>query len=142
MSFGLRNAVQTFERFIYEVLRGFHFGFVYLDDILDFSRLLEEHEQCLRALFNQLQRYGIIINTAKCIFRAPEFTFLGYKVSAEGSQSLEERVTHLQDCHPPKTTNQLRRFLGMLNFYRRFRPRGPAVVRGASLGSSRNSYGV
>jgi cleavage and polyadenylation specificity factor subunit 1 len=45
-------------------------------------RSLEEHEQHLRALFTQLQRYGIIINPAKCIFRAPEVTFLAYKVSA------------------------------------------------------------
>jgi hypothetical protein len=99
------------------VLRKFDFCFAYLDDILVFSRLLEEHEH-LRALFTQLQRNGIIINLAKCIFRAPEVNFLGYKVSTEGSQPLEERVTHLQDCHPPKTASQLRRFLGMLNFYR------------------------
>jgi hypothetical protein len=43
-------------------------------------------------------------------------------VSAEGSQPLEDRVTHLQDSPPPKTASQLRRFLGMLNFYRRFVP--------------------
>jgi hypothetical protein len=110
-----------------DILRGLDFCFAYLDDILVFSRLLEEHEQHLRALFAQLQRYGIIINTAKCIFRATEVTFLGYKVSAEGSQPLEERVTHLQDCHPPKTASQLHRFLGMLYFYRRFLPHAAAT---------------
>jgi hypothetical protein len=66
--------------------------------------------------------YGIIINLAKCIFWAPKVTFLGYKVSAKGSQPLEERLTHLQDCHPPNTASQLCRFLGMVNFYRRFLP--------------------
>ena len=95
---------------------------MYLDDILVFSRSLEEHEQHLRALLNQLQRYGIIINPARCVFRAPEVTFLGYKVSAEGSEHLKDRVAHLQDCPPPTTASQLRRFLGMLNFYRRFLP--------------------
>jgi cleavage and polyadenylation specificity factor subunit 1 len=127
MSSGLRNAAQTFQRFMDGVLRGFDFCFAYLDDILVFSRSLEEHEQHLRALFAQLQRYGIIINRAKFIFRAPEVTFLSYKVSAEGSQPLEERVTHLQDCHPPKTASQLRRFLGMLTFYRRFLPHAAAT---------------
>jgi cleavage and polyadenylation specificity factor subunit 1 len=117
----------TFQRFMDEVLRGFDFCFVYLDDILVFSRSLEEHEQHLRALFTQLQRYGIIINPAKCIFRAPKFTFLGYKVSAKGSQPLEERVAHLQDCHPPKTASQLRRFPGMMNFHRRFLPHAAAT---------------
>jgi hypothetical protein len=97
MFFSLRNAAQTFQRFMDGVLRGFDFCFAYLDDILVFSRSIEEHEQHLRALFTQLQSNGIIINPAKCILRAPEVTFLGYKVSAEGSQPLEERVTHLQD---------------------------------------------
>jgi cleavage and polyadenylation specificity factor subunit 1 len=71
--------------------------------------------------------YGILINPAKCVFRAPEVTFLGYKVSAEGSQPLEQRVADLQDCPPPKTASQLRRFLGMLNFYRRFLPHAAAT---------------
>jgi cleavage and polyadenylation specificity factor subunit 1 len=127
MSFGLRYAAQTFQRFVDGVLRGFDFCFACVDDILVFSRSLEEHEQHLRALFTQLQKYGIIINPAKCIFRAPEVTFLGYKVSAEGSQPLEERVTHLQNCHPPKTASQLCQFLCMLNFYRRFLPHAAAT---------------
>jgi hypothetical protein len=71
-----------------DILLGLDFCFVYLDDILVFFRPLEEHEEHLRALFNRLQSYGII-NPAKCVFRATEVTFLGYKVSAEGSQPLE-----------------------------------------------------
>jgi cleavage and polyadenylation specificity factor subunit 1 len=90
MSFGLRNAAQTFQRFIDDILRGLEFCFAYLDDILIFSRTLEEHEQHLRILFDRLQRYGILVNPAKCIFRASEVTFLGYKMSAEGSRPLEQ----------------------------------------------------
>jgi hypothetical protein len=100
MSFGLRNAAQTFQRFMDDVLRGHDFGFAYLDDILVFSRSLEEHERHLRVLFERLQTYGIFINPAKCIFRATKVIFLGYKVSAEGSRPLEERVAYLQDCPP------------------------------------------
>jgi hypothetical protein len=85
MSFGLRNAAQTFQRFMDEVLRGLDYCFAYLDDILVFSHSLEEHEQHLRALFRRLQTYGIILNPKKCIFRPSEITFLGYKVSADGS---------------------------------------------------------
>jgi hypothetical protein len=68
-------------------------------------------------LFGQLNAFGIIINPTKCVFRAPEVTFIGYKVSAEGSRPLAERVVHLQDYPLPQKVNQLRRFLGMLNFY-------------------------
>jgi hypothetical protein len=127
MSFGLRNAAQTFQRFIDDILRGLNFCFAYLDDILVFSRTLKEHGNHLRTLFDRLQRYGILVNPAKCVFRATEVTFLGYKVSAEGSRPLEERVAHLQACPPPKTASQLRRFLGMLNFYRRFLPHAAAI---------------
>jgi cleavage and polyadenylation specificity factor subunit 1 len=109
------------------ILRGLDFCFAYLDDIFVFSRSLEEHENHLWTLFDQLQRYGILINPVKCAFRAPKVTFLGYKVSAEGSQPLEEQVTHFQECQPPKTASQLRRFLGMLNFYRWFLPHVPAT---------------
>jgi hypothetical protein len=71
-----------------DILRGLDYCFAYLDDILVFPRSLEEHEQHLRALFTQIQRYGIIINPAKCFFRAPEVTFLSYKVSADNTRNI------------------------------------------------------
>jgi hypothetical protein len=97
MSFGLRNAAQTFQRFMDDILRGLDFCFAYVDDILVFSRSHEDHERHLRAIFGRLQTYGILINSAKCVFRASEVTFLGYRVSSEGSRPLEDRVAHFQD---------------------------------------------
>jgi hypothetical protein len=67
MSFGLRNAAQTFQHFMDNILRGLDFCFAYLDDILIFSRSIEEHDQHLRALFKQFQRYGTLIKPAKCL---------------------------------------------------------------------------
>jgi hypothetical protein len=96
----VRNAAQTFQRFMDDILQGLYLGFANLDDVI-VSRSLEEHEQHQRAHFDQLQGYEILINPAKCVFRAPKVTFLGYKVSTEGTQPLEERVTHLQDYHTP-----------------------------------------
>jgi hypothetical protein len=83
MSFGLRNAAQTFQRFMDDILRGLDFCFAYLDDILIFPHSLQEHQLHLQTLFNQLQQYGILINSAKCVFRASDVTFLSYKVPAE-----------------------------------------------------------
>jgi hypothetical protein len=127
MSFGLRNDVLTFQRFMDDVLQGLDFCFAYLDDILVFSRSREEQELHIRVLFGRLQTYGILINPAKCIFRATDVIFLGYKVSAEGSRLLEERVAHLQNCPPSKTASQIRRFLRMLNFYGRILPYAAAI---------------
>jgi hypothetical protein len=123
MSFGLRNAAQTFQRFMDEVLKDQHSCFSYQDDILVFSRSAEEHEQHLRDLFTQLRKHGILLNPSKCVFRVPEVSFLGYKISSLGSQPLPERIADLQAFTPPKTVGELRRFLGMLNFYCRFLPK-------------------
>ena len=92
-----------------------------------YSRTPEEHEEHLRTLFRQLQAYGILLNPSKCVFRATEVTFLGYRISSKGSQPLPDRVADLQACPPPQTIRQLRRFLGMLNFYRRFLPHAAAT---------------
>jgi hypothetical protein len=76
MSFGLRNAAQTFQRLMDEILRDFDFCFAYIDDILVFSRSTDEHEQHLRMLFQQLQKHGILLNPSKCVLRAEEVIFL------------------------------------------------------------------
>jgi hypothetical protein len=90
-----------------DTLRELDFCFAYLDDILIFSRSLEEHVQHLRTLFDRIQKCGILMNSAKCVFKASAITFLGYKVSAEGFRPLKERVAKLQDCLPGKTISQL-----------------------------------
>jgi hypothetical protein len=123
MSFGLRNAAQTFQRFIDEVLRELDFCYAYIDDVLIASNSEVEHEDHLRQLFQRLQEYGILINLSKCVFGATEVNFLGYCVSSEGTRPLESRVKAIKDYNPPKTFKQLRRFLGILNFYHRFLPK-------------------
>lgn len=122
MTFGLRNAAQTFQRFIDEVLLGLDFCYGYIDDILVFSRSVDEHKLHLRQLFERLKLFGIVVNTSKCTLGRKEVTFLGYSVSAAGTRPLESKVQAVQDFTTPKTVKELRRFLGMLNFYRRFIP--------------------
>ena len=120
MSFGLRNAAQTFQRFIDEVLRGLDFCYVYIDDILVASTSEEEHLQHLKIIFERLKSYGVIVNPSKCTLGKHEAKFLGYLVSAEGTQSLPNKVQAIGSYPRPQTAKQLRQFLGMLNFYRRF----------------------
>jgi hypothetical protein len=122
MSFGLQNAAHTFQRFMDEILKDSDFCFAYLDDILVFSHSPQEHDQHLRNLYTQLQNYGILQNPSKRVFRVPEISFQGYKMSSMGFQPLLERVTDLPVCPPPKTVSQLPSFLGMLNFYQRVLP--------------------
>ena len=88
MTFGLRNAAQTFQRFINEVLRDLDFCYAYIDDVLVTSTLEEEHKQHLCTLFQHFYEYGVLLNPAKCVFSVMEVTFLGYTVSAAGTQPL------------------------------------------------------
>jgi hypothetical protein len=67
MSFGLRNATQTFQRFMDEILRGFEFCFAYIDDIMVYYRTREKYERNLLTFFRQLQAHGILLNPSKCL---------------------------------------------------------------------------
>lgn len=122
MPFGLRNAAQTFQRFIDSVLRGLDCCHAYLDDILICSRDEHEHEQHLEAVFNRLNEAGIVINPNKCVFGKPEVTFLGHLVSKSGIQPTSDKVEAIRTFPKPDTVKKLRGFLGMINFYRRFLP--------------------
>lgn len=145
MTFGLRNAGQTFQRFVDEMLRGLDFTYAYLDDFLVFSKDPETHQEHLHQLFTRLKAYGMVVNTAKCVFGSSQVDFLGYRISAEGTTPLPLKVQAIREFPVPKTVRELRRFLGMVNFYRRFIPdaaRHQAPLNELLLGSVKGSHPV
>ncbi|XP_064456883.1 uncharacterized protein LOC135367514 [Ornithodoros turicata] len=81
MSFGLRYAAQTFQRFIDSVIRGLPFVFAYTDDLLVASSSPQEHAEHLRTLFTRLEEFGIVINPIKSKFGVEELGFLGHHIS-------------------------------------------------------------
>lgn len=145
MTFGLRNAGQTFQRFVDEMTRGLDFCYCYLDDFLIFSKDKQTHEEHLLQIFTRLQEFGMVINVAKCVFEAPEVTFLGYTVSSAGIKPLDAKVQAIKQFPPPKNIKELRRFLGMVNFYRRFIPNAAktqAPLHSLVTGSLKGSHPV
>ena len=129
MPMGLCNAGASFQRFVNEVLRGLPFVFVYIDDVLIFSKSREEHMRYLTLDFDRIKYFGLILNKDKCIFDVKEIVFLGHKVNREGVAPLESKVTAIQNFPRPSNMKQLRRFLGMLNYYRRFIPAAAATLQ-------------
>ncbi|GFW16762.1 hypothetical protein TNCV_1639981 [Trichonephila clavipes] len=125
MQFGLCNAAATFQRFIDEVLRNLPFVFTFVDDILVASSSPEEH---LQILFTRLQQYGLSLKPSKCIFGVTSIKFLGFKVSESGIEPLSDRVDCILNFPQPTTLTQLRRFLGLFNFYRRFVPKAAHLL--------------
>ena len=129
MPFGLKNAAQTFQRMMDEVTQQLPGVFVYLDDVLVASASPTQHARQLRQLFEALRRFGLVINQAKCDFGARELEFLGHCVTSDGIRPLADNVRAVTQYEQPKTVKSLQRFLGMLNFYRRFLPGVAEVLR-------------
>lgn len=119
MPFGLKNASQTFQRFINNIFQGMDFVFCYVDDILIASETQEQHHMHLCLVFEKLQAAGIQVNAAKCNFGVREVNFLGYIVSEHGIRPTKDKVTAILQYKKPQCVQELRRFLGILNYYRR-----------------------
>ena len=122
MPFGLRNAAQTFQRFIDQVLQGLHFCYAYIDDLLIASTSPAEHKQHLRLVLERLHNHGILLNPTKCLWGVTQLDFLGHHVNAQGIHPLEDKVQVIHDFPQPTSQRKLREFLGLVNFYRRFLP--------------------
>ena len=129
MPFGLKNAAQTFQRLMDHVTSQLSGVFVYLDDVLVASPTAEQHKSDLRQLFSALRQFGLVLNVNKCVFGVQELEFLGHKVSQRGIRPLPEKVEAVQQLERPRSVKALQRFLGMVNFYRRFLPKAAAVMR-------------
>lgn len=124
MPFGLCNAAQTFQRFMDEVVRGLDFVVVYLDDVLVFSKSEEEHLEHIKQLLERFKKYGIIINAGKCELGVNEIDFLGHTISYKGVSPMKKKVEAVLSYNQPSTIHSLRQFLALINFYRKFLPKG------------------
>lgn len=137
MTFGLCGAAQTYQRFMNDVVlkgieqincetskekKGKSQLFCYIDDVIIASCCDSCHKKHLDLLFSRYDECGITINLAKCEFGQKQVEFLGYNVSSEGIKPLEEKVEAISKFPRPETIEQLRRFLGMINFYRSHLP--------------------
>ena len=94
MPFGLTNALSSFMRLMSEVLKAFlgKFIIVYLDDILIFSKILEEHMMHIHKVLEKLREEKLLINLKKCSFVKKELVYLRFVVSAEGLKMKPEKV--------------------------------------------------
>src|SRR3954465_14466307 len=122
MSFGLTNAPATFSRLMNSVFMEYldKFIVVYLDYILIYSKNEEENAKHLRLVLMKLREHHLYAKFSKCEFWLPEVTYLGHVISAKGIAVNPERVQAVLDWTPPESVKQVRSFLGLASYCRRF----------------------
>jgi hypothetical protein len=99
-----------------------NFVFIYLDDLIIYSRSIEEHAKHVRIVLDRLQKAGFTLNFDKVTIAATEIQYLGHLLSSRGISVLPDRVAVIRSYPWPNNLRALRRFLGMLGFYARFIP--------------------
>ena len=122
MPFGLCGAPASFQLLMEIMLAGLNWEtcLVYLDDIIIFSHAFEEHLSRLESVLSRLRTGGLKLKIKKCTFCASEVKYLGHVVSKDGLCPDESKVSAVQNFSVPQDLTQLRSFLGLIGYYRRF----------------------
>ena len=120
MPFGMRNSGSTFQRLANHLVSGFRNVKAYIDDILIHTKTWEEHIVTLRALLQKMSEANLTINLEKCDFGKSQVTYLGHQVGSGGIRPVQAKVADIVSFPPPTTRRSLRRFLGMIGYYRRY----------------------
>ena len=123
LAMGLRNSGQSFQRLVDFVLRDMENIFVYMDDVLIYSKNEQDHLATLDELFRRLDQNGLTISLKKCLFGKEKLDFLGYQVSKTGITPLPKKVQAITEFPTPTKPKQLLGFLGAINYYRRSLPK-------------------
>ena len=127
--FGLAQAPAYFQRLINEVLAPFNFAFGYLGDILIYSPDVETHLRHLELIFQRLREVGLKLKMEKCSFLKKHIQYLGHIVSGDGIKPVPEKLSSIQQMPRPYTLKEVKQFLGLVGYYRKFIPRYADIAR-------------
>ena len=128
MPFGLRNAGQTFQRFMNTVFQGLDMAFTFVDDVLIASDDITTHLEDIEAVLERLKQYGLRCSITKCKWMKNEIKFLGFSITAESLQPKAVKVEAIQRWPRPTSYKSLRRMMRMFSFYRQHVPHYAEIV--------------
>ena len=122
MPFGLTNSGASFQRLMGHILRGleYRFALLYVDDIVIFSKSIDEHLTHLEEVFRRLREANVKLNPKKCSFVKQRIEYLGHVVTPEGIFPDPGKVEVVKNFPKPASLKELKSFLGLANYYRRF----------------------
>lgn len=122
MPFGMKTAPKTFQRAMDIALKGL-IGcgvFVYMDDIIIYAKTLAEHNRILSEVLARLRKHNFKLEVDKCEFLKKEVTYLGHVLGPNGVKVDPEKIRAVKEFPTPKNQKNVRQFLGLSGFYRRF----------------------
>ena len=128
MPIGLTNAPAVFQRLMQRVLMDLNqnndadFVTVYIDDILVYSETLEQHLDHLKMVMDQLIQTELKLKPSKCLFVRQEVSYLGHVITPKGLKASDQHVIAVRDFPVPSNVKEVRQFLGLSSFYRKFVP--------------------
>ena len=128
MPFGLCNAPATFMAEMNALFKNDEHVVVYMYDILIMSKTKEEHLTHIRQVLFKLQEARFKVNPRKCRFLQTSVEFLGHVISSEGIRPISSRVDCIENWPEPINSSELRAFLGLANYYRKFIPRFSSIA--------------
>ncbi|GJY47149.1 putative reverse transcriptase domain-containing protein [Tanacetum coccineum] len=122
MPFGLTNAPAVFTDLMNRVCKSFlgKFVIMFIDDILIYSKNKKEHEEYLKAVLELLKKEKLYAKFSKCEFWIPKVQFLGHVIDSQGIHVDPAKIESIKDWESPKTPTEIRQFLGLAGYYRRF----------------------
>ena len=122
LPFGLTNAPGTFMHLMHETFRAFldEFVLAFLDDILIYSKTLEDHKKHVNQVLEKLDKAKLYAKLSKCEFFKTEVEFLGHHVGSDGVRMMENKVQAVAEWPVPKNVRDIRAFLGTAGYYRKF----------------------
>ena len=118
--FGLAQAPAYFQELMTGVLKDLPFAMAYLDDIIIYSSTPEEHLEHIRTVFEKLRDAKLSLKLSKCHFFAKEIQYLGHILGTEGIKPVPAKTKAIRAMHPPVNPKQVRAFLGLVGYYRKF----------------------
>ena len=116
--FELAQAPAYFQELITGILKDFSFAIAYLDNIIIFSKTLEEHLSHIRMVFEKLCSAKLSMKLSKCHFFSKEIQYLGHILNTKGIQPLLSKTPAIQQMQPPTTPKHIQAFLGLVGYYR------------------------
>ena len=128
LPFSIASAPAVFQRTMDTILQGVPGVACYIDDIIVTGKTLDEHMEHLEEVFKRLLRHGVRVNRTKCRFLKSSVNFLGHRIDAEGIHPLQEKLSAILQAPAPKSVQELRSFLGLINYYGKFIPNAASIL--------------